>query len=109
MIERSHQNDLGPEIEKSRVEEVEVEIGKIVSDQEVEIVKGQNRVTERNQEIENGRDQKKNREKSRDHAHHENQEKRHDQDLNQLIECIEKEHQVQKIKPVLKKEILELY
>ena len=109
MIERSHQNDLGLEIEKSRVEEVEVEIGKIVSDQEVEIVKGQNRVTERSQEIVNGRDQKKNREKSRDHAHHENQEKRHDQDLNQLIECIEKEHLVQKIKPVLKKEILELY
>ena len=109
MIERSHQNDLGPEIEKSRVEEVEVEIEKIASDPEVEIEKGQNPETERNQETEKDPDQKKNLERSRDHAHHENQEKRLDLDRNQLIECIEKELLVQKIKPVLKKEILELY
>ena len=109
MIERNHQNDLVQEIEKSRVEEVEVEIEEIENDPKVEIVKDRNHATEKSQKIEKDRDQKKNLERNRDHAHQENQEKRHDPDPNQLIECIEKEHQVQKIKQVLKKEILELY
>jgi len=109
VIEKSHRNDLVREIERSRVEEVEVEIGKIAKDPKVEIAKGQNHVTERSQEIEKDRDQKKNQERNRDHAHPENQEKRHDLDQNQLIECIEKEHPVQKTKQALKKEILELY
>ena len=109
MIERNHQNDLVQGIEKSRVEEVEVEIEEIENDLKVEIVKDRNRATEKSQKIEKDQDQKKNLERNRDHAHQENQEKRHDPDLNQLTECIEKEHQVQKIKQVLKKEILELY
>ena len=109
MIERNHQNDLVQEIEKSRVEEVEVEIEEIENDPKVEIVKDRNRATEKSQKIEKDRDQKKNQERNRDPDRQENQEKRHDPDQNQLIECIEKEHQVQKIKQVLKKEILELY
>ena len=109
MIERNHQNDLVQEIEKSRVEEVEVEIEEIENDPKVEIVKDRNRATGKGQKIGKDPDQKKNLERNRDHAHQENQEKRHDLDLNQSIECIEKEHQVQKIKQVLKKEILELY
>ena len=108
-IERNHQNDLIQEIEKSRVEEVEVEIEKIENDPKVEIVNDQNPETEKSQKIEKDRDQKKNHERNRDPARQENQEKRHDPDQNQLIECIEKELQVQKIKQVLKKEILELY
>jgi len=109
VIGRSHQNDLVQEIERSRVEEAEVEIEEIANNLKVEIVKGQNRATERNLKIEKGRGQKKNRERNRDHARQENQERRHGLDQNQLIECIEKERQVQKIKQVLKKEILELY
>ena len=109
MIGRNHQNDLVQEIEKSRVEEVEVEIEEIENDPKVEIVKDRNRATGKGQKIGKDPDQKKNLERNRDHAHQENQEKRHDPDLNQSIECIEKEHQVQKIKQVLKKEILELY
>lgn len=109
MIERSHQNDLALEIERSRVEEVEVEIGKIANEPEVEIVKGRNRATEKGLEIAKDRNQRKNLERSRDHAHHENHERRHDLDLNQSIECIVKELQVQKIKLVLKREIPEPY
>ena len=109
MIERNHQNDLVQEIEKSRVEEVEVEIEEIENDPKVEIVNDRNRETEKSQKIEKDRDQKKNQERNRDPDRQENQEKRHDPDQNQLIECIEKELLVQKIKQVLKKEILELY
>lgn len=109
MIERNHQNDLVQEIEKSRVEEVEVEIEEIENDPKVEIVNDQNPETEKSRKIEKDRDQKKNQERNRDPDRQENQEKRHDPDQNQLIECIEKELQVQKIKQVLKKEILELY
>ena len=109
MIERNHQNDLVQEIEKSRVEEVEVEIEEIENDPKVEIVKDRNHATEKSQKIEKDRDQKKNQERNRDPDRQENLEKRHDPDQNQLIECIEKELQVQKIKQVLKKEILELY